>query len=416
MRRVLALFAAVVLVLSFAPPAAAANPTGTISVGSYYSGGDEAGLAAMTDYCAAQIGATVTVNPGAFDVGSIETYLQGTPDEVLTWDGSERMRFYSDQGLLTPINDVWHHVGANYSHALRAVSTGSDGRQYLVPILQYPWVVLYRKSVFAEKGYDVPTTLAQFVALAQKMQADGLIPLASADAEGWPAMGMFDILDMRMNGYRFHMGLMAGKYKWTDRRVKAVFKEWASLLPYFQPDAASRHVLDGAAEMIDGQAGMYFSGTFAANATTDPSVIDDLGMFSFPLFGNRYDSENAIDAPLEGLAISTNRHDLGTAKKLLECAATVPAQRAFVAADPVGGIATVKHAETSGYTSYQKEMLQVIKASNKTAQFLDRDSRPDFTGADGMQAFLADFLVNPTQNLDHFLCRIQHFWNSLPRH
>ena len=30
------------------------------------------------------------------------------------------------------------------------------------------------------------------MALATKMQADGLVPIAFADKDGWPAMGTFD--------------------------------------------------------------------------------------------------------------------------------------------------------------------------------------------------------------------------------
>ena len=56
------------------------------------------------------------------------------------------------------------------------------------------------------------------------MQTDGLVPIAFGDKDGWPAMGTFDILNLRMNGYDFHVDLMAGKEKWTDPKVKAVFQ------------------------------------------------------------------------------------------------------------------------------------------------------------------------------------------------
>ena len=52
------------------------------------------------------------------------------------------------------------------------------------------------------------------------MKTDGLIPLAFGDKDGWPAMGTFDILNMRLNGYEFHIDLMAGKEKWTDPKVE----------------------------------------------------------------------------------------------------------------------------------------------------------------------------------------------------
>ena len=64
--------------------------------------------------------------------------------------------------------------------------------------------------MFAEKGYTIPTTLDEFKTLAAKMQTDGLIPIAFGDKDGWPAMGTFDILNLRHNGYDFHVGLMAG--------------------------------------------------------------------------------------------------------------------------------------------------------------------------------------------------------------
>ena len=35
------------------------------------------------------------------------------------------------------------------------------------------------------------------------MKTDGLVPLAFGDKDGWPAMGTFDILNMRLNGYEF---------------------------------------------------------------------------------------------------------------------------------------------------------------------------------------------------------------------
>ncbi len=40
---------------------------------------------------------------------------------------------------------------------LKAASTGADGNQYFVPVYNYPWVVMYRKSVWEEglhRPYD----------------------------------------------------------------------------------------------------------------------------------------------------------------------------------------------------------------------------------------------------------------------
>ena len=45
-------------------------------------------------------------------------------------------------------------------------------------------------------------------------------------------MGTFDVLNARINGYQFHMDLMAGRAVWTDPKVTEVFAYWSQLLPY----------------------------------------------------------------------------------------------------------------------------------------------------------------------------------------
>ena len=81
----------------------------------------------------------------------------------------------------TPSTTSGPRSARNYSEAFKAASTGHDGEQYFVPIYNYPWVVIYRKSLFEEKGYTVPATWDEFIALADKMKADGLVPLAFGD-------------------------------------------------------------------------------------------------------------------------------------------------------------------------------------------------------------------------------------------
>ena len=399
------------------PSAASAAPAGgPVTIGSAFSDDTpKAAFASMIQYCDSQAGTQSTINTvehGKFQ-DQISSYLQGTPDDIFSWFAGYRMRFFAAQGLSTPISDVWAKVGSNYSDAFKQASTGDDGQQYFIPMYNYPWVVIYRKSLFQEKGYTIPKTLDEFIALAKKMKADGLVPLAFGDKDGWPAMGTFDILNMRQNGYQFHIDLMAGKEKWTDPKVQAVFELWKSLLPYLQPNAAGRTWQEAAQSMINKEAGMYFLGTFAGEQATDPAVHDDLDFFPFPVLGNQWDSENAIDAPIDGLMLSKAPRNLAGAKALLECVATGKAQLEFLKASP-NSVAAAKDADTSGYSAFQKRSAEIIAASGAIAQFLDRDTRPDFAGPNGMQGFLLDFLNNPDQDLAAFLGKIQAFYDSLP--
>ena len=64
-------------------------------------------------------------------------------------------------------------------------------------------------------------------------------------------MGFFDILNMRQNGYQFHVDLMAGNERWTDARVKAVFETWKSLTPYLQDGALGRDWQEAAQAVLN---------------------------------------------------------------------------------------------------------------------------------------------------------------------
>ena len=50
----------------------------------------------------------------------------------------------------------------------------------------------------------------------------------------------------------------------------------------------------------------------------------------------------------------------------------------------------------------------------RPAGFFDNDTRPDFSGPEGMQRFLREFLADPDQDVLSFLARIQAFYDALP--
>ncbi len=242
---------------------------GTVTLGSYEENAGIPALLADTKLFTKKFGIEVKTNTyahGPFQE-HINNYLQGRPQDVFTWFAGFRMQFFAAKGLATPIDDVWAKLlTAQMPPAFKAASTGADGHQYFVPNKNYPWAVYFRKSLWKEKGYTAPKTWAQFIALAKKMDKDGLTPIAFTDKDGWPPMGTFDIINMRINGYKFHVDLMAGKQAWDGPQVKAVFKKWTELFPYYSEGALGLSWQDGAAALENKQAGMFLLGGFLTGA------------------------------------------------------------------------------------------------------------------------------------------------------
>jgi multiple sugar transport system substrate-binding protein len=322
----------------------------------------------------------------------INSYLQGKPDDVFMWFAGYRMQFFAQRGLATDISDVWSKIGANYSDALKKASTGLDGKQYFVPFYYYPWALFYRKSVWQKEGWEVPTTFDDLKALLPKMQKAGYAPIGFADKDGWPAMGTFDILNLRINGYQFHIDLMGGKESWQDPKVANVFNTWKEILPFHQSGALGRTWEEGAQGLANKKSAMYLLGMFVGQQFTDKTAHDDLDFFNFPEIDSNVGADT-LDAPIDGFMLSKSPKNEAGAKALVQYLASAKAQGIYLQSDP-NNIATAKDADTSNYSALQKKAVELIGKASNISQFMDRDTRPDFASTVMIPA-LQDFLKNP---------------------
>ena len=369
-----------------------ASASGTLTIGSNAS--DPVPKQVLTDLLAgfktASPGITPTVNTVDHNTfqENINNYLQGRPDDAFTWFAGYRMRFFAQKGLIGDVSDVW--TGLNgFTDAFKASSTGDDGKQYFVPVSYYPWAVFYRKSLWAKHGYTVPKTLDELIALSKQMKSDGLEPIAFADKDGWPAMGTFDILNMRINGYQFHVDLMAGKKTWNGPEVKKVFDTWTGLLPLHQADSLGRTWQEAAQGLQQKKVGMYLLGSFVAQQVDNGT---DLDFFPFPEIDPAIGMD-AIDAPIDGFMMAAKPSNEANAKAFLSFLGSKEAGTIWGKTDPSNVLAN-KSADTSGYTALQKKSAELISGAKSIAQFLDRDTRPDFASTVMIPA-LQEFIKNP---------------------
>src|ERR1035437_6801775 len=152
----------------------------------------------------------------------------------------------------------------------------------------------------------------------------------------------------------------------------------------------------------------------AANKTT---VLADIDFFPFPFFGNSFDAENALDAPIDIWMASAKSQslqaDLANAKAYLAFWAKGSTQVLMYKASP-GFIPAASDADTSGYDVLTAKAVAIVSKATKITQFLDRDTRPDFAGTNGVGSFFLNFLKNPSQDLTAFQKTIQDFWDKLP--
>lgn len=362
----------------------------------------------------AETGIDVLVNNVAGYRISAESddYLGGSPEDVVMFLTGHQMRRAAAKGLLEPLDDVWAQVGSRFSQALKEASTGDDGRIYAIPYSHGPWAVFYRHSLFASHGYSIPTTWTEYLALAERMKGDGITPLSLGDLQGFSGLGLFDILNLRQNGYQFHVDLIAGRLPWTDPRVRDVFVRLRELLSTVGPNPGARSWEVAGTDLAERRAGMAYMATYITSAVP-PDVLPDLGMFAFPALETEFDTEHSVEDPSDAFVMPRNAPTRGAdadrARAFLEYVATPSVQRdvAAITAGPAG-LPAVEMA-AADRTPLQEEGLRLVAAAQHPTLFLDRDA--SFPSAMAFQDMLQAFVINPDQAIDPLLAKVQGTWD-----
>lgn len=339
---------------------------------------------------------------------NINSYLQGGPDDVFTWFAGYRMRYFAAKGLVGDVSDVWDDIGGNFSAAMKSQSTGEDGKQYFVPLYYYPWAFFHRKSLWQERGYEAPGTFDELKALCREMRSDGLTPIAFADSDGWPAMGTFDYLNLRVNGYEFHKSLMAGEKSWTSPQVKTVFETWRELMPHYQEDALGRTWQEGAQSLQKKECGTYLLGLFLGQQFPDDE-LDDLDFFPFPEIDSAIGT-GAVEAPIDGFMMAERPRNEEGATALLRYLGTPEAEATYMSVDS-SNIAASKEYDTSDYSELLVKSEELVSGAEDISQFMDRDTRPDFASTVMISA-LQDFIRNP-DDIDGLTASIENQKKSI---
>lgn len=333
---------------------------------------------------------------------SIRNFLTADPPDLANWYAGNRMAPFVEAGLFEDISDLW--ASENMGETLKAAEASMtiDGKQWGVPYTYYQWGIYYNKTLFEEHGVDVPTTWDEFLAACAVFKEAGIDCTTTGTKALWPTGGWFDYMNLRTNGYEFHMDLTAGKIPWTDERVKNTFAEWAKLIEpgYVTADHVAIDWQDALPLLAQGKAATYLIGNFAVAPLKDAGMTDDtLGFFAFPEISP--DIPRAEDAPTDTIHIPSGAKNKEDARLFLAFLAKADVQTQInntLAQLPVNNQSEV------GTDPFLQQGFELLSESYALAQFFDRDASPEMAKA-GMEGF-QQFMVQP-QNLDQILDRLE---------
>lgn len=331
---------------------------------------------------------------------AIRNFLTTDSPDLANWYAGNRMAPFVAAGQFQDVSDVWEANGLGDSLASAKASMTIDGKQWGVPYTYYQWGIYFNKDVYKQVGVEVPTNWDGFIANCEKFKAAGIDCLTTGTSALWPGAGIFDYINMRTNGYEFHMELTAGKIAWTDDRVKATFSEFAKVQPYITANHAAIDWQDAATLLVQGKAANYVMGNFAVGVFKEGGMTNDtLGFMVFPEITPGL--PRAEEAPTDTIHITAGAKNVADAKLFLAYVASADAQTKLNAA--LGQLPTNKNS-TVGDDPFIKAGFESLSSAYALAQFFDRDAPAEMAKA-GMEGF-QEFMVKPDR-LDAILERLE---------
>lgn len=358
----------------------------------------------IADFQAANPGITVKWNN--FDhegyKSAIRNFLTADAPDVAAWYAGNRMAPFVKAGLFEDVTDVWTANGLDDQLKSAASAMTMDGKKWGVPYTYYQWGVYYRKDIFEANGIAVPKTWAEFTAACEKLKGAGITPIAIGTKALWPTGGWFDYLDLRVNGYEFHMDLTAGKVPYTDAKVKAVFEKWGELVKagYFLENHAALDWQDAIPQFVQGKAAMYLMGNFAVSPMKDGGLKEEqIGFMQFPEITAGLPM--AEEAPTDTFHIPSGAKNKEDARKFLAYLASPEAQTKMNA---TLGQLPVNNKATKPSDPFLDAGFTLLSNAYGLAQFYDRDAPAEMAKA-GMEGF-QEFMVKP-DNVDAILERLE---------
>jgi multiple sugar transport system substrate-binding protein len=219
---------------------------------------------------------------------ALRNWLTSESPDVVYWYVGERMKQFVGPGLLEDVSDLFA-PSVRYEIPKTALDLVTvDGKQYGVPYTYYDIGMYYRRDLFEKAGIaQPPRTWDELLQACARLKAIGLAPIAIGSKDLWPTAAWFDYIDLRLNGYDFHMQLMSGRISYTDPRVVAVFERWRELVDqdFFAPNHVGMTWQESQALLYQGRAAMMLIGNFIT-PNFPPEIRDDIGVHPSGETGN----------------------------------------------------------------------------------------------------------------------------------
>jgi len=392
---------------------------GTVHVIAVWSGAEQASFMAVLKPFEDQTGIKVQYEASRDEDAILTTRVgAGNPPDLAAAPGPQLLTSFAKQGKVVALNNAidMNAYQANYSKSW--IDLGEplkDGKLYQI----YSWaavkgLIWYNPKNFQAKGYNVPKSWDDLMALQSQIKGTGTTPwcvaLESGSASGWPASDWLKEIVLSQSGPDVYDKWVAGTQKWTSPEIKQAYTTWGQIL-----GTNDSNVYGGKQFMLATNFGDVGTPMFAsppkcymlnqasfitsfftkANPSLQPST--DFNFFPLPDINSQYAGAHVV----AGDAFSMFK-DTPQARKLMQYLTTAAAQTIWVKRG--GKISPNKQTSLDSYPDVLSKETAAILVNTNIGRYDATDNMPADMKAAAWKSLL-DFVSNQN-NLDSILANL----------
>ncbi len=145
---------------------------------------------------------------------------------------------FAATGQLASLEDMGFDIAemsANRSANLVELGLCEDGKHYGIPWFpNFKSIIFYHKPTFEEKGYAIPETYDDLVALSEQIVADGMTPwcfgFENASATGWPGTDWIEDIVLREAGPEVYQAWWKHEIPFNDPQIVQAFDTFGQIV------------------------------------------------------------------------------------------------------------------------------------------------------------------------------------------
>lgn len=211
--------------------------------------------------------------------------------DVVAIGGDASYADFVDSNILADMTEYpgMAQVQQAYQDIMKSVTYVPMDGIYGVPYIANAAGMLYNKDMFAEKGWDIPETWDEFIALCEEIKAEGeVLPLYLGFLDTWTILSPWNSILVDLVPQDHIRKVNAGEAKFVDYYREPAEKLY-QLLQYGEEGPFAYSYEDACTAFARGQSAMFPCGSFAVPQILSANPDMNVGLFAMPAADNPED-------------------------------------------------------------------------------------------------------------------------------